>query len=236
MLSIDSVCLFKPSVKGSEDSLSCKSRFERKLPSSRGLLSPRLLTNAQPLPPKEATGNTPFFLNHGRHPRGPATAATDCKMPAAREFAGKLSEAITRAKDCLKAAQARMKRLADTHRQDLEFSVGDEVLLSSKNLRIKSNGTRKLFPRFIGPFTVHKRVGKLAYELELVEYSQRGWAGSTQYSMSLYCDHTRTTLINPDLRYQHCLAERMSMRWRESWTTEMSKSHSSANAPDESFW
>ena len=116
---------------------------------------------------KEATGHTPFYLNHGRHPRGPATAAIDCKVPAAHEFAGKVNVAITRAKDCLKAAQARMKRQADNHRRDLEFSVGDEVLLSSKNIRIRAQGTRKLLPRFIGPFTVLRRIGKMAYELEL---------------------------------------------------------------------
>ena len=94
---------------------------------------------------KESTGDTPFYLNHGRHPRGPATAAVDSIMPAAKEFAGKVNVAVSRAKDCLQAAQARMKRLADTHRRDLEFSIGDEVLLSSKNIRIKTHGTKKLF-------------------------------------------------------------------------------------------
>ena len=56
-----------------------------------------------------------------------------------------------------------MKKNADLGRKDLEFSVGDEVLLSSKNMRIKSRGTRKLMPRFLGPFAVEKRVGDLAY-------------------------------------------------------------------------
>ena len=46
MLLIDSVCLYKPSHVAPKDSLSRKSRFELKLPSNEGLLSPRPFTNA----------------------------------------------------------------------------------------------------------------------------------------------------------------------------------------------
>ena len=49
----------------------------------------------------------------------------------------------------------------DCKRVPLEFSVGDKVLLSTKHLQVE--GTRKLQARFIGPFTVEARVGKLAY-------------------------------------------------------------------------
>ena len=39
-----------------------------------------------------------------------------------------------------------MNRNADERRRELKFSVGDEVLLSSKNIRLKTAGTRKLLP------------------------------------------------------------------------------------------
>lgn len=115
---------------------------------------------------KAATGHTPFYLNHGRHPRSPAAVAMDTPHPAANEFVGNLNEAMSRAKDCLAAAQARMKSQADKRRRDLYFSVGDEVLLSSKNMRIRT-GTRKFLPKFLGPFQVDKRIGDLAYRLAL---------------------------------------------------------------------
>ena len=56
--------------------------------------------------------------------------------------------------------------MADAHRRDLEFEIGDQVLLSTRHLRRAGSG-RSLLPRFIGPHPVTKRVGKVAYELEL---------------------------------------------------------------------
>jgi len=100
---------------------------------------------------KAATGYTPFFLNYGRHPRGPATAVMVTHAPAVKEFVTSMHKAVSTAKDSLAAAQARMKRNADEHRSDLDFAVGDKVLLSSKNIRIRAVGTRKLLPKFIGP-------------------------------------------------------------------------------------
>jgi hypothetical protein len=107
---------------------------------------------------KAATGYSPFYLNYGRHPRGPATAVLDTHLPAVHDFVTSLHKAISTAKDSLAAAQARMKKNADTHRRELYFAVGDEVLLSSKNIRIKTAGTKKLLPKFLGPFTVLKKI------------------------------------------------------------------------------
>jgi len=55
---------------------------------------------------------------------------------------------------------------ANTKRRDVQFAVGDWVLLSSKDLRFK-HGSPKLLPRWVGPFQIAKRVGNLAYELIL---------------------------------------------------------------------
>jgi hypothetical protein len=43
------------------------------------------------------------------------------------------------------------------------------VLLSTSNIKLKMPGARKLLPRWIGPFKVLKRVGKVAYKSELRE-------------------------------------------------------------------
>jgi hypothetical protein len=91
----------------------------------------------------------------------------DTRLPAVHDFVTSLHKAISTAKDSLTAAQARMKRTADTHRRELHFAIGDQVLRSSKNIRVRTAGTKKLLPKFLGPFTVIKRIEEKAYELDM---------------------------------------------------------------------
>ena len=49
----------------------------------------------------------------------------------------------------------------------VEFEVGDQVLLSTKNLTLRMVGSSKLMPKYIGPFPVVKKVNPVAYELDL---------------------------------------------------------------------
>ena len=65
----------------------------------------------------------------------------------------------------LKKAQEYQKRNFDVHHRQLEFKVGQKVLLSTKNL--KPSESRKLHPRWVGPFKVLQRVGVAAYKLDL---------------------------------------------------------------------
>ncbi|KAD2217152.1 hypothetical protein E3N88_41622 [Mikania micrantha] len=67
------------------------------------------------------------------------------------------------------AAQDRQKSHADKRRKPLEFQVGDRVLLkvSSWKGAIQFGKRGKLNPRYIGPFEITKRIGPVAYELNL---------------------------------------------------------------------
>ena len=116
-----------------------------------------------------ATGSTPFFLNHGDHPRSPVSADIVCRLPAARAFGERVNEAIARARNCLSAARARMKDSADVKRRDLEFQVNDKVLLSTKNLKLAVAGSPKFKAKYVGPFEISDKVGKVAYKLKLPE-------------------------------------------------------------------
>ena len=62
---------------------------------------------------KQSTGSAPFLLNIGSDPRSPVNVDVVCKLPAAHSFVGKVNTSISRAKDSLKYAQARMKESYD---------------------------------------------------------------------------------------------------------------------------
>lgn len=66
-----------------------------------------------------------------------------------------------------------MTKYADAHRRDVEFEVGDIVLLKLAPQiwkKISSKAVhRGLIPQFDGPFEVVKEVGKVAYRLKLLD-------------------------------------------------------------------
>jgi hypothetical protein len=67
------------------------------------------------------------------------------------------------------AAKSRQKSYADVRRRDMEFAVGDQVLLRVSPTKgvVWFGVSGKLSPRYIGPFTILARVGSLAYLLQL---------------------------------------------------------------------
>jgi hypothetical protein len=72
----------------------------------------------------------------------------------------------------LRVAQTRQKSYADNKRRPLEFEERNHVYLKVSPLRgmrrFKVKG--KLSPRLIGPFLILKRVGEVAYQLELPDH------------------------------------------------------------------
>ncbi|KAL0420441.1 UNVERIFIED_CONTAM: hypothetical protein Slati_3067000 [Sesamum latifolium] len=75
----------------------------------------------------------------------------------------------------IQTAQARQKSYADNRRRDLEFSVGDKGFLKiSPRQGITRFGKRnKLKPRYIGPFEIIKRIGRVAYKVNLPSNTSR---------------------------------------------------------------
>lgn len=73
-------------------------------------------------------------------------------------------------KEHLAKAQNRMKTVADRKRSELQFAVGDQVLLKLQPYTQSSVVNRpypKLAYKYFGPFKVLARVGAVAYRLEL---------------------------------------------------------------------
>ncbi|WMV58132.1 hypothetical protein MTR67_051517 [Solanum verrucosum] len=69
----------------------------------------------------------------------------------------------------LKTAQSRQKSYADVKKRDLEFDVNDWVYLKISPMKgvMRFGKKGKLSPRYVGPYQILRRIGKVAYELEL---------------------------------------------------------------------
>jgi len=69
----------------------------------------------------------------------------------------------------MRATQSRQKSHADKRRRQLEFEVGDHVFLRvTPTIGIgRAFKSRKLTPRFIGPYQITRRIGLVAYEIAL---------------------------------------------------------------------
>nr|XP_048318705.1 uncharacterized protein LOC125418661 [Ziziphus jujuba var. spinosa] len=69
----------------------------------------------------------------------------------------------------LKAEQDRQKSYADVHRKDLEFEVDDRVFLKLSPWKdiVCLGKLGKLSPRYIRSYEIIKRIGPVAYRIDL---------------------------------------------------------------------
>lgn len=115
-----------------------------------------------------ATGHTPFFMCYGRHPKLPgAVKAPDSRFPAVEEYVKNVAQVVKQAKDKLETMRHKAKQFTDGKRRDVLYTVGDLVLLSTKNIQLKTPGVNKLLPKYLGPFPVSEVINPVAYRLEL---------------------------------------------------------------------
>ena len=69
----------------------------------------------------------------------------------------------------MKTAQDRQRSYQDNRRRDLEFEVGDLVYLKVSPMKgvVRFGKKGKLSQRYIGPYKILKRIGSVAYEIDL---------------------------------------------------------------------
>ena len=78
-------------------------------------------------------------------------------------------EKVRLIRERLKSAQSRQKSYSDNRRKDIEFEVNDWVYLKISPMKgvMRFGKKGKLSPRYIGPYKILRRMGKVAYELDL---------------------------------------------------------------------
>ncbi|GJX83173.1 reverse transcriptase domain-containing protein [Tanacetum coccineum] len=112
----------------------------------------------------------PFEALYGRKCRFPIMWAEVEEGQLIRpELVQETTKKISQIKDRLKATRDHQKSYVDKRRKPLEFSVGDHVLLKVSSWKgvVLFRKKGKLAPRFVGPFEVIKKVGPVAYRLDL---------------------------------------------------------------------
>lgn len=110
-----------------------------------------------------STGQSPFYANYGFHPARLPESHRAVAVPAVQSMTDFLARNCRRLRATLSRAQDAARKQFDRKRGPVVlFSPGDRVWLSSAHLRLRCP-SQKLGPRFIGPFTVKRRINDVAY-------------------------------------------------------------------------
>jgi hypothetical protein len=120
----------------------------------------------------EATGHTPFFANHGRHPNlfertlpGPKAERALTKTADMKNTYDKMRESIKRAQDSSIQHANKKRKTAP------QLKKGDKVYLLTSNFRTK-RPNKGLDHVKVGPFLIAKKNGPVTYTLDLPKDSK----------------------------------------------------------------
>ena len=117
----------------------------------------------------DASGLSPMYIDTGIEPFIPTDITYDTAVnKSVGEMLENMESVHMRARLMFAQAQEKQALYANKKRSDVEFQVGDFVLLSSDFVYdpIHTNRpTRKLVDKWLGPFLVEKRVSRVAYKL-----------------------------------------------------------------------
>src|ERR1700676_1452144 len=117
-----------------------------------------------------SSGFAPFELNYGHMPTliGGITPIENAK-PGVKRFVNQAIRNLEMAHDAIiKSRVTQTHQVNRKHRPETPFALGDKVYLSTENLNLPKGRSRKLMPKYIGPYKVTKSHPKESrYTLDL---------------------------------------------------------------------
>ena len=123
----------------------------------------------------EGAGVTPFKVVYGRSPPTvPVYLRGSTKLEAIDYELKARDEILSLLKSHLLTAQQRMKIQANKHHTDVSFEAKDMVFMKLQPYRQASVAAdyHKLSKKYYGPYRITKKVGNVAYTLQLPEGSR----------------------------------------------------------------
>ena len=122
---------------------------------------------------QESIHNTPCNVVYGISPLTPAQmACPDRNAKPAAAWLPDRQHIVSETRRHMHNARNRQKHFADRKRSHVKFAVNDKVFLNAANLPVKGMLSRKLFWKWMGPFTVTEVINPVPYRLELPSYWQ----------------------------------------------------------------
>ncbi|TYK30353.1 valine--tRNA ligase [Cucumis melo var. makuwa] len=106
----------------------------------------------------------------------------------------------------LKNAQDKMKKYADMKRRQVKFLVGDLVFLKIRPYRqtsLRKKRNEKLSPKYFRPYKVLKRMGLVAYKLELLATSSIHLVFHISQLKKMIGEHTKVLQLLPNMNENH---------------------------------
>ena len=119
--------------------------------------------------PNRSTGYSPFYLMYGYHPVLPVELLKGdegTKVETVSKFLERQQEVWRSARANMERAVVAQQKYYNQKHRDISFAIGDTVLLSTQNLRLKGI-PHKLQQKFCGPYKVLEKIGAQAYRLKL---------------------------------------------------------------------
>ena len=119
--------------------------------------------------PNRSTGYSPFYLVYGYHPVLPVELLKGdekTNVESVEKFVERTQAVWRHAQEQMQKAVTTQKAYYDRKHRDVQFTIGDSVLLSTQNLRLKGI-PHKLQRKFCGPYKVLEKIGTQAYKLQL---------------------------------------------------------------------
>ena len=118
------------------------------------------------------------------------------KFLNANEFIRDKQDIVRLARRAMAAIRRRMQLQTDGKRKELSFVAGDQVSVKTQYLGVSTLSTKKMFPPWMGPFTVSRVINPVADQLELPAH----WKAHNVFHVSLlkpHCSNGEAVTIDP---------------------------------------